>query len=97
MHSCSGTERLSTVYEQCHGTRVYRFGHGALQVRITRNGQWRNSLTVWYQLDNTLQSVTHRERIKTMFYHAYNNYLDNAFPYDELRPLTCDGQDTWGR
>ncbi|KAF3860951.1 hypothetical protein F7725_001206 [Dissostichus mawsoni] len=31
-----------------------------------------------------------------MFYHAYNSYLDNAFPYDELRPLTCDGQDTWG-
>jgi len=32
-----------------------------------------------------------------MFYHAYNNYLENAYPYDELRPLTCDGQDTWGR
>ncbi|XP_010890130.1 ER degradation-enhancing alpha-mannosidase-like protein 2 isoform X2 [Esox lucius] len=31
-----------------------------------------------------------------MFYHAYNSYLDNAYPYDELRPLTCDGQDTWG-
>ncbi|XP_039591262.1 ER degradation-enhancing alpha-mannosidase-like protein 2 isoform X1 [Polypterus senegalus] len=38
----------------------------------------------------------YRERIKSMFYHAYNNYLENAFPYDELRPLTCDGQDTWG-
>ncbi|XP_061662712.1 ER degradation-enhancing alpha-mannosidase-like protein 2 isoform X5 [Syngnathoides biaculeatus] len=37
-----------------------------------------------------------RQRIKGMFYHAYNAYLDNAFPYDELRPLTCDGQDTWG-
>ncbi|KAM9429258.1 ER degradation-enhancing alpha-mannosidase-like protein 2 isoform 3-T4 [Salvelinus alpinus] len=31
-----------------------------------------------------------------MFYHAYNSYLDHAYPYDELRPLTCDGQDTWG-
>lgn len=38
-----------------------------------------------------------RQRIRSMFYHAYNSYLDNAFPYDELRPLTCDGQDTWGR
>lgn len=38
-----------------------------------------------------------RQRIKSMFYHAYSSYLDNAFPYDELRPLTCDGQDTWGR
>uniref|UniRef100_A0A674MEQ4 alpha-1,2-Mannosidase n=1 Tax=Takifugu rubripes TaxID=31033 RepID=A0A674MEQ4_TAKRU len=37
-----------------------------------------------------------RQRIRSMFYHAYNSYLDNAFPYDELRPLTCDGQDTWG-
>ncbi|MEE6511785.1 hypothetical protein FKM82_018553 [Ascaphus truei] len=46
----------------------------------------------------TEQDMAHyRERVKNMFYHAYNNYLDNAFPYDELRPLTCDGQDTWGR
>ncbi|XP_062248617.1 ER degradation-enhancing alpha-mannosidase-like protein 2 [Platichthys flesus] len=37
-----------------------------------------------------------RQRIKSMFYHAYDSYLDHAFPYDELRPLTCDGQDTWG-
>uniref|UniRef100_A0A674EGD8 alpha-1,2-Mannosidase n=1 Tax=Salmo trutta TaxID=8032 RepID=A0A674EGD8_SALTR len=36
------------------------------------------------------------EKIKSMFYHAYNSYLDHAYPYDELRPLTCDGQDTWG-
>lgn len=38
-----------------------------------------------------------RERVKAMFYHAYDSYLENAFPYDELRPLTCDGHDTWGR
>ncbi|XP_069099993.1 ER degradation-enhancing alpha-mannosidase-like protein 2 isoform X2 [Pleurodeles waltl] len=45
----------------------------------------------------TEQDLAHyRDRIKSMFYHAYNNYLENAFPYDELRPLTCDGQDTWG-
>ncbi|XP_053309784.1 ER degradation-enhancing alpha-mannosidase-like protein 2 [Spea bombifrons] len=43
------------------------------------------------------QDAAHyRDRVKSMFYHAYNNYLENAFPYDELRPLTCDGQDTWG-
>lgn len=38
-----------------------------------------------------------RERVRAMFYHAYEHYLESAFPYDELRPLTCDGQDTWGR
>ncbi|XP_047662813.1 ER degradation-enhancing alpha-mannosidase-like protein 2 isoform X2 [Tachysurus fulvidraco] len=47
--------------------------------------------------DFTMQEMSHyRDRIKSMFYHAYNNYLENAYPYDELRPLTCDGQDTWG-
>ncbi|MEQ2158892.1 ER degradation-enhancing alpha-mannosidase-like protein 2, partial [Goodea atripinnis] len=42
------------------------------------------------------QMAAIRQRIRSMFYHAYNSYLNNAFPYDELRPLTCDGQDTWG-
>ena len=31
-----------------------------------------------------------------MFHHAYDGYLKYAYPYDELRPLTCDGVDTWG-
>lgn len=32
-----------------------------------------------------------------MFEHAYNGYIKHAYPYDELRPLTCVGHDTWGR
>lgn len=35
--------------------------------------------------------------VKSMFYHAYDGYIKYALPYDELRPLTCDGHDTWGR
>lgn len=31
-----------------------------------------------------------------MFQHAYEGYLQYASDYDELRPLTCDGVDTWG-
>ena len=31
-----------------------------------------------------------------MFHWAYDSYLHNAYPYDELRPLSCDGVDTWG-
>ncbi|KAM3967994.1 ER degradation-enhancing alpha-mannosidase-like protein 2 [Aphomia sociella] len=31
-----------------------------------------------------------------MFQHAYDSYLKYAYPYDELRPLSCDGVDTWG-
>lgn len=37
-----------------------------------------------------------KEKTKYMFYHGYNNYLTHAYPYDELRPLSCTGQDTWG-
>ncbi|XP_078227180.1 ER degradation-enhancing alpha-mannosidase-like protein 2 isoform X4 [Callithrix jacchus] len=48
--------------------------------------------------DGTAPDPAHyRERVKAMFYHAYDSYLENAFPFDELRPLTCDGHDTWGR
>ena len=31
-----------------------------------------------------------------MFHYAYDGYLNYAYPYDELRPLSCDGVDTWG-
>ena len=31
-----------------------------------------------------------------MFHFAYDGYLRYAYPYDELRPLSCDGVDTWG-
>lgn len=31
-----------------------------------------------------------------MFQHAYDGYLRHASNYDELRPLSCDGVDTWG-
>ncbi|MEQ2213188.1 hypothetical protein XENOCAPTIV_010943 [Xenoophorus captivus] len=53
---------------------------------------------IWsYSSSFLVLDLTCRQRIRSMFYHAYNSYLNNAFPYDELRPLTCDGQDTWGR
>ncbi|XP_029427532.1 ER degradation-enhancing alpha-mannosidase-like protein 2 isoform X2 [Rhinatrema bivittatum] len=54
------------------------------------------SRQVWGGAFSEESAAEYRERVKSMFYHAYNNYLENAFPYDELRPLTCDGQDTWG-
>ncbi|ETN69651.1 hypothetical protein NECAME_15185 [Necator americanus] len=38
----------------------------------------------------------YREKVREMFYHAYNGYLNHAFPLDELKPITCKGQDTWG-
>ncbi|XP_074564635.1 alpha-mannosidase I MNS5 [Curcuma longa] len=29
-----------------------------------------------------------REKVRNMFYHAYENYMAYAFPHDELKPLT---------
>lgn len=37
-----------------------------------------------------------REETRAMFDHAYSGYLKYAYPYDELRSLSCDGFDTWG-
>ncbi|CAG9558398.1 unnamed protein product [Danaus chrysippus] len=33
-----------------------------------------------------------REESRRMFYHAYNAYMDNAYPADELMPLSCKGR-----
>lgn len=37
-----------------------------------------------------------REEVRAMFDYAYTGYLTYAYPYDELRSLSCDGFDTWG-
>lgn len=31
-----------------------------------------------------------------MFYHAFDGYMRHAFPHDELKPLSCGGEDTLG-
>jgi hypothetical protein len=30
-----------------------------------------------------------RERVRKMWYHAWEGYMEHAWPHDELRPLTC--------
>ncbi|XP_053950505.1 ER degradation-enhancing alpha-mannosidase-like protein 2 [Anastrepha ludens] len=47
----------------------------------------------YYSKDRMLEI---REKVRAMFQHAYEGYLQYASGYDELRPLTCDGVDTWG-
>ncbi|VDI01241.1 ER degradation enhancer, mannosidase alpha-like 2 [Mytilus galloprovincialis] len=46
-----------------------------------------------YSKDDILK---YRGKVEKMFHHAYDGYIKYAYPYDELRPLTCDGHDTWG-
>lgn len=44
-----------------------------------------------------LHCINYREEVREMFHHAYDSYLKFAYPYDELRPVSCDGIDTYGR
>ncbi|KAI4371943.1 hypothetical protein MLD38_010235 [Melastoma candidum] len=37
-----------------------------------------------------------RNEVREMFYHAFNGYMKYAFPKDELRPSSCEGEDTLG-
>ncbi|XP_048497511.1 alpha-mannosidase I MNS4 isoform X2 [Beta vulgaris subsp. vulgaris] len=37
-----------------------------------------------------------RDEVEEMFFHAFNGYMEHAFPRDELKPLSCDGEDTLG-
>ncbi|CAH2012072.1 unnamed protein product [Acanthoscelides obtectus] len=38
------------------------------------------------------ERVLLREEARDMFYHAYNAYMENAYPADELMPLSCAGR-----
>ncbi|KAH9414764.1 ER degradation-enhancing alpha-mannosidase-like protein 2, partial [Dermatophagoides pteronyssinus] len=40
--------------------------------------------------------IIYKEKILSMFYEAYNSYVDNAIEYDELMPISCSGINTWG-
>ncbi|XP_075512241.1 alpha-mannosidase I MNS4 [Primulina tabacum] len=37
-----------------------------------------------------------RDEVREMFYHAFYGYMKHAFPRDELKPLSCGGEDTLG-
>ncbi|KAJ6725934.1 ER DEGRADATION-ENHANCING ALPHA-MANNOSIDASE-LIKE PROTEIN 2, partial [Salix purpurea] len=45
----------------------------------------------------TPEEATHlRDEVREMFYHAFNGYMEHAFPLDELKPLSCGGEDSLG-
>lgn len=33
-----------------------------------------------------------RDKVTEMFTHAYTNYMENAYPADELMPIACKGR-----
>ncbi|KKK19842.1 ER glycosyl hydrolase (Edem) [Aspergillus rambellii] len=60
--------------------------------RSTWTMAWVLILSLWASIAQSMRSDQIRElRIETehMFYHGFENYLEHAFPEDELRPLSC--------
>jgi hypothetical protein len=37
-----------------------------------------------------------REEARDLFTHAWDNYMEHAFPMDVLLPMSCKGSDAWG-
>lgn len=83
------------------------FYEDILTVSIDREGLFKHECYDKYNNDTCISCICHqydcnfflfcREKVVSMFHHAYDGYIKYAYPYDELRPLTCDGHDTWGR
>lgn len=47
------------------------------------NGVWSMNFT---------EKRLYRDKVVEMFFHAYDSYMDHAYPADELMPLTCKGR-----
>ncbi|KAF3329130.1 putative alpha-mannosidase I MNS5 [Carex littledalei] len=51
-------------------------------------------LLIFASVNSSASAFTHqkkvqmRDKVRKMFYHAYDNYMAHAFPHDELKPLT---------
>lgn len=43
-----------------------------------------------------LEAADLRDEVKNMFYHGFDNYMQYAFPLDELKPMSCTGEDSLG-
>lgn len=83
------------------------FSHNKRPPHNTKNFKWPQNPTVIFcsyiilvvtLLNVGASAMTTKDRIdlrdeaRDMFYHAYNAYLENAFPADELMPLSCRGR-----
>jgi hypothetical protein len=75
-------------------------GLGSVQVGVLRHRSVSAALCLHVStrfVRTVLFGVTCRQQVLEMFYHAYDGYMRHGYPLDELRPLSCDGVDTWGR
>ncbi|XP_011879222.1 PREDICTED: ER degradation-enhancing alpha-mannosidase-like protein 3 [Vollenhovia emeryi] len=65
---------------------------GLLFVGCSIQALWALSEDDLSEYMNKEERETLKEEARDMFYHAYNAYMDNAYPADELMPLSCKGR-----
>ena len=46
----------------------------------------------WHAPVNASYQLRHREEVRRMFTFGYDNYMEHAFPLDELNPHACSGR-----
>ncbi len=67
------------------------------EVYLVKKGRITSNINhPWYFCLLIQSDDYHREKIKSMFYHAYDSYLIYASGFDELQPISCTGMNTWG-
>ncbi|KAL4961207.1 glycosyl hydrolase family 47-domain-containing protein [Aspergillus stella-maris] len=67
-------------------------GRPQMSVFSTWTMSWVLLLSIWFsavQCMSSDQIKGLRTETEQMFYHGFENYLEHAFPEDELRPLSC--------
>ena len=63
-----------------------------LEVNATTQGGCRSNSNGKYRYFSDNERVKLREKARQMFYFGYNNYMNFAFPKDELDPIHCTGR-----
>ena len=56
-----------------------------------READWQFRTSVMTQEE----AIELRDEVQEMFQFTYDSYMENAFPMDELRPLSCSGKACW--
>ncbi|GBG30893.1 Mannosyl-oligosaccharide alpha-1,2-mannosidase [Hondaea fermentalgiana] len=88
-------DNLGTV-QSTTKSRSEAGGIGGIQEKQATQGaspghQKRNAGNKRMHISET-ERINLREQVRGMFYHGYNAYMENAFPLDELKPLSCRGE-----
>uniref|UniRef100_A0A2P2KRJ9 alpha-1,2-Mannosidase n=1 Tax=Rhizophora mucronata TaxID=61149 RepID=A0A2P2KRJ9_RHIMU len=80
-------------------TTTNRWVQLLLLVLVISAGNNKNAILVRKVLADSVtleEAKLLRDEVREMFYHAFDGYMENAFPLDELKPLSCEGVDTLG-